>query len=97
MIGIARDGGRWVCEQAVAEVRTAVERRGLEGEDTRPADMCSAGRSNTHVVFSFREPETESKLSGRVELPSPLFLGPWAGLASPHYRNRLQVIGLLGR
>lgn len=42
--------------------------------------MCSVGRSKTHVVFSFREPETESKLSGRVAPPGPLFLGALSGI-----------------
>lgn len=52
--------------------------------------MCSVGRSKEHVVFSFREPETEFKLSGharRVEPPGLSSLGPerdWGHGGTPH-------------
>lgn len=49
--------------------------------------MRSIGGAKEHVVFSFHEPETESKLSGhacRGELPGSPSLGPEPNLGTPH-------------
>lgn len=46
--------------------------------------MYSVGRSKKNVVFSFREPETESKLSRHPCMPGLAFLGPERELGPPH-------------
>lgn len=52
--------------EMVTAFEMAEQGEGLRGRDRKPAVMRSVGRPRKDVVFSFREPETESKLSRPV-------------------------------